>query len=149
MNPEQIALIRYLLTQGRGSQPEPSPSMTGRTLRSTDDSRIIDRRNNPSWISIPPGHYEDEFNQENLGPYQPKTKPPFPYRGFGALSSEDAWTDVMNRVKAYQLVHNAIANAGQADLPPGSLYPPGMSIPGYEYRPPFGGGGGGGYSGSF
>jgi hypothetical protein len=78
-----------------------------RPLRSTDDSRIIDRRGTPGPAPTMRGQ---------LMP---------PAIGFG----EDVWQQLARRYAALQIQQDAARNANPGRLPQGgSLYPPGMSM---------------------
>jgi hypothetical protein len=84
-------------------------------LRSTDASRVIDKRGKP-----------------DMGPAVPPTRPhsmPMPPPVVGQVDPKKSWRALMLRAAALRTQKTAVANADPGRLPSGSLYPPGMSVP--------------------
>lgn len=133
-----MATSRYPSTaMARGIARQRTPSPPSSRIRSTNGSRIIDRRNWPAWASAP--------QETNLTPPTGMPLPPPIYFG----PDSDPWQQLSRYYDAKRIQWGAVANAGKTPLPRGALYPPGMPVPGSTGPTSVGGGMNGPYSGSF
>ena len=118
------ALAIYLMNRGGGDG----------VGRSTSSSHI---RKIPGWVQHGPEEdMQNNREQSNQGPVAPNYGPSYP--GTGHLDWSMPWQDLINRYKAQQIQHAAVANADPNRPQGGSLFPPGYNIIGDA---DFGGGG--------